>query len=59
LPLRFKHIGKDIWELCLQLIFFFPCSFFFGMITLLHFACVLEVIPGDFLCGIQDFHQVF
>jgi hypothetical protein len=31
------------------LIFFFPCSVFFGMITLLHFAHLVAVIPGDFL----------
>jgi hypothetical protein len=54
-PLRLKQIGKDIWELCLQLIFFFPSNLFFSMITPLHLAHPVAIIPGDFFWGIQNF----
>jgi hypothetical protein len=30
------------------LIFFFLCSFFFGMIALLHFTHSVSIISGDF-----------
>jgi hypothetical protein len=49
---RFRQIGEDIGELCLQFIFFFPSSFFLGMITPLHFAYLIPIIPGDFLLGV-------
>jgi hypothetical protein len=46
---RFGHTGKDIWKLYLQLIIFFPSGFIFVMVTPLHFAHLVGIIPGDFL----------